>query len=150
MTDSLRRHTAQYVIILVLLTGIVCMFLYVNKDKESPVRQGSISQGDGAIDVAPNEFVVYCNTNIVVNDGMANILVENNENNYDPCVVKLVLEDGTLLYESDIMYPGFYINDAKVFEVPTKGVYNGSMVFDVYNGDSVKGTTTFDVRVTVK
>lgn len=136
------------VLALIILALLVPKFI---GGESEGIQRGSIdgvSQSYGS--VAQNEFIAFCNTNVVVEGGVANILVENNEENHDPCTVGIVLDDGTLLYESDTLYPGFYIENAKLFGSLDAGIYSGKIIFNILGDSTTKSTTSFDIKIKVK
>ena len=138
------KRILAYTLIVIISILVVVIAYNIN---DSDIKAGRLS--DTTPQVNSGEFATYCNTNIQVVNGRANVLVQNSEINTDDCVIRLVLDDGRLLYESDTLRPGFYIEQAKLFEHIEKGEYDGTLAFDILDDNSeVKSTMKFDVKIT--
>ena len=82
---------------------------------------------------------------------MANIKVQNSEDNVERCQIQFI-EDSTskLLYESDIINPGYYIEEVKVFEDLESGDYTGDIIFNILdNENEVKSKSVVNVNIEV-
>lgn len=138
------RRALVYTLIVVISIIIVYITYNINN---SDIKSGRLS--DTIPQIKSGEFATYCNTNIQVINGKADILVQNSEINTDNCIIRLTLNDGTLLYESDILRPGFYIEQAKLFKRIEKGEHGGTLAFDILNSNNeVKSTMKFNVKIT--
>ena len=117
---------------------------------DGEVKKGSFHD-DPSVSVAPSEFVTYINSNIVVENGQANVLIENNEKNHNICRVKIYeSENDKLLYESDIIPTGYCIEKAQMLEQLPRGEHDGYAVFVVLNDAlEIKSTLTVDLKLTV-
>lgn len=84
-------------------------------------------------------FNIYCNSNIIIDNHIANIGVKNKDTNIDSCYIQLVLEND-IIYESEILEPGtalekVYINkDINLKE----GLYGGEIIFNILDENKDK------------
>ena len=144
----INKRYHKYIIILA-IGLIVTAVLYKYNTREIvkgtlPIYENTVENSDNTND----GFIVLVNSNIVIKDGTANILAQNSEYNVDNCVVKIYNGDN-LLYESDTLYPGFYIENAKLFNSDIDTTKESRVVFEILdNNDKVKSTTTINVDIT--
>jgi len=84
-------------------------------------------------------FTVSVNTRPVFQNGNAKgkVNIINSPQNHYPCRVKLTLdEDGTVLYKNDdLLYPEQYIPEIKLSKNLSKGVYDATLTYLIYEDD---------------
>ena len=115
------------------------------------IKKGSLDESKVSGVKNSGEFDIYCNTNITIDNGMANIKVQNSEDNVERCQIQFI-EDSTnkLLYESDIINPGYYIEEVRVFEDLEAGDYTGDIIFSIMdNENEVKSKSVVNVNIEV-
>lgn len=78
-------------------------------------------------------FIVTMNTNIIVDGKKTNLMIENTEENKDNCQVDIYDENDQLLYESEVIAPGYFIEDAKLQSDLEEGTHDGHAVFSILN-----------------
>ena len=97
-------------------------------------------------------FNVFMNTNVVFKDGQSkgNLLIQNVETNIYPMYVE-IYNDDTLLYKSDIIEPGYKIEEAKLDTVLSKGTYDCTAYFYVTdsNKEEVQNKIGLNIKITV-
>lgn len=101
--------------------------------------------------------------NQLVKDGMMNVRystgsvfkgtvsesfsVKNSPNNHYPIVFKLYGEDGSLLYESKKIKPGYELNSIELNKELKKGSYEGSIVIGYAEEGNVSSKFPINIRV---
>lgn len=131
-----------------LLMCLICFVAGLNL--RSDIRRGSIDRGQEIGAVEPSEFAAFINNNIVVDNGKANVLIQNNEKNHNACRVKIYDKSETLLYESDVIPTGYYIENVRLFENLPVGESEGYAVFEVLDDSKgVKSTLRIDLTFLV-
>lgn len=97
-------------------------------------------------------FNVFMNTNIVFQDGNSkgNMMIQNIDTNVYPMYVEIYNND-TLLYKSDIIDPGYKIEEAKLDTVLSKGTYDCTAYFYVTdsNKEEVQNKIGLNIKITV-
>ena len=109
----------------------------------------SASGGEGRLD---GTFEVYANTNLTIEDGKMNLMGQNISTNSDDCYIEVVLKDSEeVIYKSDILSPGYSIEEASVNTSMSAGEHSGKVIFNVLDesGD-VKNTVRLNAKITVK
>lgn len=109
----------------------------------------SASGGEGSLD---GTFEVYANTNLTIEDGKMNLMGQNISTNSDDCYIEVVLKDSEeVIYKSDILSPGYSIEEASVNTSMSAGEHSGKVIFNVLDesGD-VKNTVRLNAKITVK
>lgn len=98
-------------------------------------------------------FNVFMNTNIVFQDGNSkgNMMIQNIDTNVYPMYVEIYNNDNTLLYKSDIIDPGYKIEEAKLDTVLSKGTYDCTAYFYVTdsNKEEVQNKIGLNIKITV-
>lgn len=120
---------------------------------DGDVKRGNISGYEQTVeDIDDSEFAIFINNNIAVNDGKANVLIQNHEKNHNSCTVRIYNDSNVLLYESDIIPTGHYIETVKLFEDMPLGESSGYAVFNILNDNNsdTKSTLTVDLKFIVK
>lgn len=144
--------------VIMLITVIILLILLIIINLNSTdIKKGSLSSEYGTQEMQKSEddgnyygFLIFCNSNIQVRNNKANILAQNSENNDSPCIIKLYDDSDNLLYESDILNPGYYIEEVELNADLENGTYDGRVVFDVLdNSGSIKSSMTVNVNLTV-
>lgn len=97
-------------------------------------------------------FNVFMNTNIAFQDGNSkgNMMIQNIETNRYPMYVE-IYHDNTLLYKSDIIEPGYKIEEAKLDTPLSKGTYDCTAYFYVTdnNKEEVQNKIGLNIKITV-
>lgn len=97
-------------------------------------------------------FNVFMNTNIVFQDGNSkgNMMIQNIDTNVYPMYVE-IYNDDNLLYKSDIIDPGYKIEEAKLDTVLSKGTYDCTAYFYVTdsNKQEVQNKIGLNIKITV-
>jgi len=97
-------------------------------------------------------FNVFMNTNVVFKDGQSkgNLLIQNVETNIYPMYVE-IYHDDTLPYKSDIIDPGYKIEEAKLDTALSKGTYDCTAYFYVTdsNKQEVQNKIGLNIKITV-
>ncbi len=97
-------------------------------------------------------FNVFMNTNIVFQDGNSkgNMMIQNIDTNVYPMYVE-IYNDDNLLYKSDIIDPGYKIEEAKLDTALSKGTYDCTAYFYVTdsNKEEVQNKIGLNVKITV-
>ena len=97
-------------------------------------------------------FNVFMNTNIVFQDGNSkgNMMIQNIETNRYPMYVE-IYHDDILLYKSDIIDPGYKIEEAKLDTVLSKGTYDCTAYFYVTdsNKEEIQNKIGLNIKITV-
>ena len=144
--------------VIMLITVIILLILLIIINSNSTdIKKGSLSSEYGTQEMQKSEedgnyygFLIFCNSNIQVRNNKANILAQNSENNDSPCIIKLYDDSDNLLYESDILNPGYYIEEVELNADLENGTYDGRVIFDVLdNSGSIKSSMTVNVNLTV-
>lgn len=137
-------------VIVILLAIIAALLLFQPSDG---LQKGSLSSETPASDTDPTDFAASINSNIIVEDGEANVRIENSVNNHESCIVTLYdSEDDSVLYESPVVPTGYYIEYAELQEDLPVGQHEGYAVFEILGEteDQVKSTLKIDVDIRVK
>ena len=141
-----------YKIIIVSLIIIISLIIYKYQSRE--IKNGTLEIYKETENKLENEqsessgFIVLVNSNIVIKNNTANILAQNIEHNNDDCRVKLYNGDN-LLYESDILYSGTYIENVKLFNSDIDTTKDSEVIFEILDSEGeVKNTTTIKVNIT--
>lgn len=146
----LKKHKKGIILLVACLTACVICFL-LGMNLHGDIHKGSIDIGQEISSVEPSEFAAFINSNIVVDNGEANVLIQNNEKNHNSCRVKIYNESEDLLYESDVIPTGYCIEDVKLFEDLPTGECEGYAIFEVLDdSDEVKSTLRVDLTFLVK
>lgn len=113
-------------------------------------RPGASASGsEGSLD---GTFEVYANTNLTIEDDKMNLMGQNISTNSDDCYIEVVLKDSEeVIYKSDILSPGYSIEEASVNTSMSAGEHSGKVIFNVLDesGD-VKNTVRLNAKITVK
>ena len=145
-------------VIMLITVILICTLLAITINiTNTDIKKGSLSSEYGTQEMQKSEengnyygFLIFCNSNIQVRNNKANILAQNSENNDSPCIIKLYDDSDNLLYESDILNPGYYIEEVELNADLENGTYDGRVVFDVLdNSGSIKSSMTVNVNLTV-
>lgn len=133
------------IILLVLIVGIVIFYnlkqkddITIADDQQSGSLSGlSMKEIEDLMNHKVDEsmFSISINTAPTFENGSSagNLRIENSpENNY-LMVVKLVMEDGTLIYESGAITPAHYIEYATLDRKLDKGEYSVMAHFEAYD-----------------
>lgn len=97
-------------------------------------------------------FNVFMNTNIAFQDGNSkgNMMIQNIDTNVYPMYVE-IYHDDTLLYKSDIIDPGYKIEEAKLDTPLSKGTYDCTAYFYVTdsNKEEIQNKIGLNIKITV-
>lgn len=149
-------------LLLLLLTRCCSSCSNMTPSDTSDISQGEIEWNQprasrdlqAEIDKAVEQgmFNVFMNTNIAFQDGQSkgNMMIQNIETNRYPMYVE-IYHDDTLLYKSDIIDPGYKIEEAKLDTPIPKGTYDCTAYFYVTdsNKQEVQNKIGLNIKITV-
>lgn len=137
--------------VIILLVLVASVFIQGNK---GDIQKGSLNLTSGTqqeLNDRANEtgFIVIANTNVTVRNNEANFMLENPEENKNKCQVDIYDDNDRLIYQSDIIPPGYYIEYAKLFEEIDAGEHLGKAIFNILNDNNeTKSTATVNLKIT--
>lgn len=104
--------------------------------------------------VAENEMSISCAPSIQVDSttGEAEVRIENIAANHVDQKFTIALEDGTKIYESGGIQPGYFVQSVKLDEVPKPGEYTVVVTFQGYDPTTHNpkgGSAALNVPMTV-
>ncbi|MEG0893203.1 MAG: hypothetical protein RSB78_01035 [Oscillospiraceae bacterium] len=145
------------IVILILLRG--CQKTETSLQREADAKAG-IMPGMTESEIADrlNRIVDDSKVNIAMNsapilkDGAMNVAIENIPGNKYSFRVRVVMdEDDKVLFETDLIDPGFYIEELKVKEKLEPGAYDATATFTCYDPESLNeaGATALKIVVLV-
>lgn len=157
-----RNKIIAFLIILLLLLLLTRCCSSCSNMTPSDISQGEIEWNQprasrdlqAEIDKAVEQgmFNVFMNTNIVFQDGNSkgNMMIQNIDTNVYPMYVE-IYNDDNLLYKSDIIDPGYKIEEAKLDTALSKGTYDCTAYFYVTdsNKEEVQNKIGLNVKITV-
>ena len=157
-----RNHNKiiDFIIIIVLLL-FLCIY-YCSDMLFTDVSQGEIDWNQprtsrdlqAEIDKAVKQgmFNVFMNTNVVFKDGNSkgNMMIQNIDTNIYPMYVE-IYNDDIFLYKSDIIEPGYKIEEAKLDTPLSKGTYDCTAYFYVTdsNKEEVQNKIGLNIKITI-
>lgn len=96
-------------------------------------------------------FQVFMNTTITINEeGFANLLIQNSENNHYPVYVDISCGDKTI-YKSGIIQTGYKLEQDKIVEDLEPGVYECKATFHILDSsDTTKEINTVGLSVIIE
>ena len=150
------------ILLLLLLTRCCGSCSNLSSTNTSDISQGEIEWNQprasrdlqAEIDKAVEQgmFNVFMNTNIVFQDGNSkgNMMIQNIDTNIYPMYIEIYNNDN-LLYKSDIIDPGYKIEEAKLDTVLSKGTYDCTAYFYVTdsNKEEVQNKIGLNIKITV-
>lgn len=157
-----RNKIIAFLIILLLLLLLTRCCSSCSNMTPSDISQGEIEWNQprasrdlqAEIDKAVEQgmFNVFMNTNIVFQDGNSkgNMMIQNIDTNVYPMYVE-IYNDDNLLYKSDIIDPGYKIEEAKLDTALSKGTYDCTAYFYVTdnNKEEVQNKIGLNIKITV-
>ena len=123
---------------------------YPKSLEEGIVEEVSQQQiGDSVFSVCINALPVFQN-----GDAIGNVYIINSEQNQYPCKVTITLnEDSTVLFKSgDLLYPNQYIQEIKLWKSLSKGVYDATITYVIYeeDGETQAGIVSTEMRIVIQ
>lgn len=137
-----------------IIVAVIIVLVIAFSQDGSDMQKGSLNLTSGTqqdLNDRANEtgFIVIANTNVIVKNNQANFMLENPEENNNKCQVDIYDENDRLLYQSDIIPPGYYIESAELFEELDAGEYSGKAVFNILNdSNETKSTASVKLKIT--
>ena len=137
----------------IIVAAIIALVIAFSQDG-SDIQKGSLNLTSGTqqeLNNRANEtgFIVIANTNVTVRNNEANFMLENPEENKNRCQVDIYDDNDRLIYQSDIIPPGYYIEYAKLFEEIDAGEHLGKAIFNILNDNNeTKSTATVNLKIT--
>jgi len=152
----------KIIVVVIVFLLLLSLLVYYFFSYRSDVLQGEIDWDQprasrdlqAEIDKAVEQgmFNVFMNTNVVFKDGQSkgNMMIQNIETNRYPMYVE-IYHDNTLLYKSDIIDPGYKIEEAKLDTPLSKGTYDCTAYFYVTdnNKEEVQNKIGLNIKITV-
>lgn len=156
------KKKKQNKIIVIIILILLFLFLVYCKLLHSDVSKGEIEWDQpkasrdlqAEIDKAVEQgmFNVFMNTNVIFKDGQSkgNMMIQNIDTNLYPMYVE-IYHDDTLLYKSNIIDPGYKIEEAKLDTTLSKGTYDCTAYFYVTDSDKeeVQNKIGLNIKITV-
>ncbi len=155
------------IILLLLVTVLICYFLFTKKDNRNLEYDDNATTGilpgvdidqrrkelQNMLDKSMIAFSI--NTSPVFLNGTAkgNLLIENPGNNAKLLRVSITIDDtDEEIYASKYLKPGTYIESVKLDKVLEKGTYNATAFFSAYDETSGEyiGQTGAQITITVQ
>lgn len=129
-----------FLIILLILILFRCSYNFAPPSTDSRIEQGIIDliskkEAQQLVNDAVEQgmFQVFMNTDITISsENEANLLIQNNESNPYPAYVE-IYKDKELLYKSDIIPPGYKLEQDKLERDLDPGIYNCTAYFHIVN-----------------
>lgn len=141
-------NRTKYKVFLACVLAILIAIFALKYNYYQDIHKGTLEIYSTVEENSNNGFIILANSNINVSNNNANILVQNSEYNKQNCRVKL-FNGENLLYESDILYPGFYIEDATLFNNRINSNKDSKLVFEILN-DNNDVNSIATIRVELK
>lgn len=144
------------ILILLLLLGLAGGYLlYVKMNTETVSRLARDELALEGLLPGKSEEEITALLNDIVKEGMVNVGIaaepifeeggkkgrlgiENIPGNTYSFQVDLVLEDGTLVYESGLIEPGYYVEYVELNQTLQSGDYNATAIFTTYSLDETE------------
>ena len=159
--NNKKKKRNKIIIVIIVLISLL-LFLVRCNPLRSDISKGEIDWNQprasrdlqAEIDKAVEQgmFNVFMNTNVVFKDGQSkgNMMIQNIETNRYPMYVE-IYHDNTLLYKSDIIEPGYKIEEAKLDTPLSKGTYDCTAYFYVTdnNKEEVQNKIGLNIKITV-
>ncbi|MEG1944971.1 MAG: hypothetical protein RR058_06070 [Oscillospiraceae bacterium] len=143
------------IVILLLLRG--CQGTETVLLRETAAQAG-IMPGMSEAEIADrlNRIVDESKVNIAMNstpilkDGLLSVAIENIPGNKYSFKVKVVMDDdGTVLFETNLIDPGFYIEELKIKEKLEPGAHDATATFTCYDPKSLKEAGSTGLKIVV-
>ncbi len=152
----------KIIVVVIVFLLLLSLLVYYFFSYRSDVLQGEIDWNQpkasrdlqAEIDRAVEQgmFNVFMNTNIIFQDGNSkgNVMIQNVNTNLYPMYVEIYNNDD-LLYKSDIIEPGYKIEEAKLDTLLSKGIYDCVAYFYITDSDKeeVQNKIGLNVKITV-
>lgn len=167
-TNQLLKIAVILLLVFVLLLGaLVCWFLILKPNAEKEVKGGQREAEalQGSIHHMTEEEIQEALNNIVeegmfrisiasdiiaIEDGKAQLRIENNLQNRYVMQVSIYLDDtGEEIYSTDLIDPGYYIQEAELDEHLEPGEYAATAVFTALYPDTEEIVGTVGANVTI-
>ncbi|MBQ7895393.1 MAG: hypothetical protein IJ364_02410 [Oscillospiraceae bacterium] len=150
-----------------LLGGVLCYFLVIKPNNDKGVKGGQRESAalQGSINVMSEEEIQEALNNIVeegmfrisiasdiiaVEDGKAQLRIENNlQNRYIMQVSIYLDENGKEIYSTDLIDPGYYIQEAELDEHLDPGEHAATAIFTALYPDTEEIVGTVGANVTI-
>lgn len=161
----LKAAVALLLIFVLLLGGLVCWFVFFKPETDKSVKGGEREAAalEGSIQRMSEEEIQKA-LNDIVDEGMfrisiasdiiavqgstAEIRIENNPQNRYVMQVDLFLDEtGELIYSTDLIDPGYYIQAAKLDKEPEPGTYEATAIFTALYPDNEEIVGTVGANV---
>lgn len=148
--DNQKAKKRGKIILLVLLVLLIVITFFqcshnLSSKKGTGITEGIIDIGNSDIAqelvnqrVEAGMFQVFMNNNIKVDkEGNADVLIQNSKSNHYDCYVELHNNSGEMVYKSDIIQPGYKLEQDKI-EIQS-GEYDCNAYFKVLdtNGNEI-------------
>lgn len=121
---------------------------YEGKTQEEIIEELNKIVEDGMFNISINSDIVFER-----GDGEGDLRIENIAANRLLMSVQITLDEtGEMIYETDIIEPGYYIQTDRLDVILKKGVYPATALFTAYDPDTeeVVGQAGAKVTITVK
>lgn len=147
MDDKKKKIMIVMGILLIFTTsGMIYFFLKTMDDhkivKEPLAQEGNLEgktleeiQADMDEKVDQGSLIISINSDLVFLNGTAqgDLRIENSINNHYRMIVEIYMEDGTKVYESGAIDPGYYVEKDRLDVALKKGDYPVTVYFRAYD-----------------
>ena len=134
------KMIAEGAILLIAVIAVIGVLVYVRSHEEKEPEStngvvGVVSDGwDTGLDDQPTESASiqipgYSMAEMKEGDTSLHLSIGNPENNNCGFYATLMLEDGTVLYESELLNPGYGLTEIPLSETLQKGEYTAVVLF---------------------
>jgi hypothetical protein len=165
------RHsstTVLFLLIFVLICGVICYVVFHQPQQEAEVAGGKREADalEGSLNTMTDEEIQeelnkivdegmfrisIASTILAVEDGMAEVRIENHRTNRYVMKVQIYLDDtGEEIYASDLIDPGYYIQETTLDQQLAPGEYAATAVFTGLYPDTEEIVGTVGAQVVIR
>ncbi|MBR3242411.1 MAG: hypothetical protein IKF90_06905 [Parasporobacterium sp.] len=141
-----KKNLILIIIIAILVIAVVILAIFLFKPKSKPKEAGTgvtgqISEGwdtgidNGSVDAGSIQIPGYKDAKMQAGDTTLHLSIGNPEVNEVGLYATVELEDGTVLYESELLEPGYGIKDIPLTKSLDQGTYNAFVVYQIVTLD---------------
>lgn len=122
------------------IVAIGCLSLFQNNDTSNDVSSG-IKWDGSSITVSrdkPEKYIAipcFTDVNFISNQTPQKVNIYNPEENECIMSFAIVLSDGTVIWESDNVYPGYGFHDIEITQTLSAGIYEARLITRCFTMD---------------
>lgn len=143
------RKTLILIIVIIALAAAIAVLLVILLTKKPATEQPDSSKGISGVieegwgdEIEPVEaeesdvrIPGYVSARMKEGDTTLHLSIGNPKENDVGLIARVELEDGTLLYESELLKPDFGIEDIPLLTSPKKGTYKAFVIYQIVSLD---------------